>query len=168
MWASGAPWIWPGPPGGERFTSRPASLKYGWNAHNYLGLADAWELRGDESDEQLVNYFEAPSPVRDDAQARALWLEFVRVNRGSPNPDCAKPTITALSGSMVTATGPPPLTYEWFAGESGVTTTPVAEGASLSAPPGRYWVRVTNRCGAALSATATISASSPRRRAVKR
>ena len=164
VWASGAPWIWPGPPGGEQFTSRPSSLKYGWNAHNYLGLADAWELRGDETDEQLLNYFEAPSPVRADAQARALWLEFVRVNRGAPNPDCAKPTITSLSGLVVTATGEPPLTYEWFAGESGVTSTPVA----APTPPGRYWVRVTNRCGAALSASVSISSSSPRRRAVKR
>ncbi|MFP5246108.1 MAG: hypothetical protein ACLGH0_05395, partial [Thermoanaerobaculia bacterium] len=37
VWASGAPWIYPGPPGGARFASRPASLKFGWNAHNYLG-----------------------------------------------------------------------------------------------------------------------------------
>jgi hypothetical protein len=176
VWASGAPWIWPGPPGGERFTSRPASLKYGWNAHNYLGLADAWELRGDETDEQLMNYFEAPAPVREDAQARALWLEFVRVNRGAPNADCAHPAITAQPAGgatlSVSASGLSPLSYEWFAGESGVTSAPVngAGGASLSASPGRYWVRVTNRCGAALSAAATITQSegSPRRRSVRR
>src|SRR6185503_8716171 len=81
VWSSGAPWVYPGPPGGERFASRSASLRYGWNAHNYLGFADAWELRGDETDEQLLNYFEAPAPVRNDSQARALWLDFVRSNR---------------------------------------------------------------------------------------
>ena len=176
VWATGAPWIWPGPPGGERHSSRPASLKYGWNAHNYLGFADAWELRGDETDEQLLNYFEAAPPVRADAEARALWLEFVRANRGAPVPDCAKPAITAQpSGSgatlTVAATGALPLSYAWFAGESGDTRTPV-EGATASAlrapSPGRYWVRVANRCGVALSlATATTADNPPRRRAVR-
>lgn len=164
VWASGAPWIYPGPAGGERFASRPASLRYGWNAHNYLGFADAWELRGDESDEQLLNYFEAPAAVRDDAEARGLWLDFVRVNRGSPDPDCAKPAITRQPSStlQVAATGAAPLSYEWFEGESGVTaiptTTPIAGR--------RYWVRVSNRCGSALSAAVTAGGS-PRRRAAR-
>lgn len=174
-WSSGAPWSWPGPDGGERFASRPASLRYGWNAHNYLGFADAWELRGDETDEQLLNYFEAPTPVRGDAQARSLWLEFVRVNEGSADPDCAKPAITSFSSSgalSVSATGAQPLSYEWFEGESGVTAAPVgATGSSLSIPPvamRRYWVRVSNRCGSALSAAAAISpGGSSRRRPVR-
>lgn len=168
VWATGAPWIWPGPPGSERYASRPASLKYGWNAHNYLGFADAWELRGDESDEQLLNYFEAAQPVRMDAQARALWLEFVRSNRGAPVPDCTKPAITAQpTGSLtVAATGALPLSYAWFAGESGDTRTPVE---TTNAPPGRYWVRVSNRCGVALSASTTTSstAPNPRRRSIR-
>ncbi len=164
VWASGAPWIWPGPPGGARFASRSASLKFGWNAHNYLGFADAWSLRGDESDEQLLNYFEAPAPVRDDAQARALWLEFVRVNQGPPNPDCPKPAITSLHGVTVTATGELPLSYEWFVGESGITTSPVA---GTPAQPGRYWVRVSNRCGAALSDAVTLSTTGTRRRSAR-
>lgn len=183
VWASGAPWIWPGPPGSERFASRPASLEYGWNAHNYLGFADAWELRGDETDEQLLNYFEAPEPVRSNAQARALWLEFVRANQGSPVPDCAKPAITAQPvnravpagqfGTLtVSATGALPLSFDWFAGESGVTGTPVAEGnaSALRVPSEarRYWVRVSNRCGSALSAAATItSGGNVRRRATR-
>ncbi|MDP9191961.1 MAG: hypothetical protein M3P06_09710 [Acidobacteriota bacterium] len=182
VWTSGAPWIYPGPPGSERFTSRSASLRYGWNAHNYLGFADAWELRGDETDDQLLNYFEAPAPVRNDAQARSLWLEFVRVNQGSSDPDCAKPAITTqpinrsvpagqLGTLSVTATGALPLTYEWFAGESGVTNAPTgASTSSVSVAPGttRYWVRVTNRCGSALSAAAAVSAGgSSRRRATR-
>lgn len=174
VWATGAPWIWPGPPGSERYASRPASLKYGWNAHNYLGFADAWELRGDETDDQLLNYFEAAPPVRADAQARALWLEFVRANRGAPVPDCAKPAIVAQpSGSLsVSATGALPLSYAWFAGESGDTRTPVEganESALRNAPAGRYWVRVSNRCGVALSAATTSSTTSsgPRRRSAR-
>lgn len=164
VWATGAPWIWPGPPGGARFASRSASLKYGWNAHNYLGLADAWSLRGDETDEQLLNYFEAPAPVRNDAEARALWLEFVRVNQGPPNPECVKPTITSLHGSAVSATGELPLSYDWFAGESGDTTSPVAGTPSVS---GRYWVRVSNRCGSALSNAVSLSPAPPKRRSAR-
>jgi hypothetical protein len=176
VWATGAPWIWPGPPGATRYASRPASLKYGWNAHNYLGFADAWELRGDETDEQLLNYFEAPAPVRNDAQARALWLEFIRVNRGAPVPDCAKPAITAQPASSggaltISATGALPLSYTWYAGESGDTRTPVAgaDDNTLRPPsPGRYWVRVSNRCGVALSGVAaSTAAGTPRRRAVR-
>ncbi|HEX7828839.1 MAG TPA: hypothetical protein VF787_04255 [Thermoanaerobaculia bacterium] len=175
VWASGAPWIWPGPPGATRFESRPASLRYGWNAHNYLGFADAWELRGDETDEQLLNYFEAPSPVRNDAEARALWLAFVRVNQGPPVPDCAKPAIIAQphgqSTLTVSATGALPFTYDWFEGASGVTSTPVdGDGNTLRvASVGRqYWVRVSNRCGSALSNAATLtSGGAGRRRAAR-
>ena len=174
--ASGAPWLWPGPPGAARYASRPASLKYGWNAHNYLGFGDAWELRGDETDEQLLNYFEAAEPVRADAQARALWLEFVRSNRGAPVPDCAKPAILAQPAGgatlRVSATGALPLSYRWYAGESGDTRTPVEHGGdgTLTVPsPGRYWVRVSNQCGVALSHAVTGSAAStgPRRRSVR-
>jgi hypothetical protein len=175
VWATGAPWIWPGPPGSARHASRPASLKYGWNAHNYLGLADAWELRGDETDEQLLNYFEAAEPVRADAEARALWLEFVRANRGAPVPDCPKPAITAQpsgSGGTLTvgATGIAPLSFAWFAGESGDTRTPVenADANTLrTTSPERYWVRVSNRCGIALSSAAASSVASPRRRSIR-
>lgn len=153
VWASGAPWIWPGPPGAARYASRPASLKFGWNAHNYLGLPDAWELRGDETDDQLLNYFEAPAPVRNDAEARRLWLDFVRANQGPPNPDCPKPTLASTDA-----------TSEWFAGESGDTSSPVAGTPTV---PGRYWRRVTNRCGSALGLTVTLSGATPRRRAAR-
>jgi hypothetical protein len=163
VWTSGAPWIYPGPVGGAQFASRSAALKFGWNAHNYLGFPDAWELRGDETDAQLLNYFEAPAPVRNDAQARALWLEFIRVNRGGPDPDCVKPTITSLRSFSASATGTLPLTYEWFAGESGDTRTSIT-----TAPAGPHWVRVSNRCGSALSAAITATVASPtRRRAVR-
>jgi hypothetical protein len=183
VWASGAPWSYPGPPGGARFASRTASLRYGWNAHNYLGFADAWDLRGDESDEQVLNYFDAPAPVREDAVARTRWLEFVRANRGVRDPDCAQPSIAvqpanglAAPGQLgmlsVSASGALPLSFEWFEGESGATGLPVnATGPSILVPPSatRYWVRVTNRCGAALSTAAAIApgTASPRRRSIR-
>jgi hypothetical protein len=170
VWASGAPWIYPGPTG--ELTSRPSSLRFGWNAHNYLGFPDAWELRGDETDEQLLNYFDAAAPVRNDEEARGLWLDFVRANEGAGDPDCAKPAITSFSqaGSLrVSASGVQPLSYEWFEGESGVTSAPVGVTSSTFVPSTsrKYWARVTNRCGSALSAAGAIGVAAPRRRGVR-
>lgn len=86
IWTSGAPWVYPGPPGGDRFASRSSALRFGWDAHNYLGFPDAWALRGNESDERLLDMFDAPAPVRNDQTARELWLAYVRANIGSPGP----------------------------------------------------------------------------------
>jgi hypothetical protein len=106
--------------------------------------------------------------VRADAEARRLWLEFVRANRASPDPDCAKPSITAqpsASGTLrVSASGAQPLSYDWFEGESGVTTTPVA----VPVAGRRYWVRVSNRCGSALSAAVTAGPGGTMRRRAAR
>jgi len=62
----------------------------------------------------------------------------------------------------VTATGGA-LSYQWYAGPTGVTTTPIAgeTRASLDVTPhvtSNYWARVTNSCGASIdSNTITIS-----------
>ena len=72
----------------------------------------------------------------------------------------------------VAATGETPLSYAWFAGESGDTRSPVANATSstLRAPaPARYWVRVSNRCGVALSNAVTTSVdTNSRRRSVRK
>jgi hypothetical protein len=72
----------------------------------------------------------------------------------------------------VSASGVLPPAYEWFEGESGMTAVPVTggDGASIRVPPARrYWVRITNRCGAALSAAVglTEGITSPRRRSIR-
>lgn len=63
----------------------------------------------------------------------------------------------------VTAAGDAPLTYQWYAGQSGNTGNPVAGAtsaayltAALSATAS-YWVRVTNPFGAADSAAAVVT-----------
>jgi len=68
---------------------------------------------------------------------------------------------TALLG--VVATGDAPLTYQWYAGASGNTGSPIGAATltsyttpTLSATTS-YWVRVTNDSGSADSATATIT-----------
>jgi hypothetical protein len=73
LWARG------GGPGANSF-----SFKFGWGAHNYLGLADAWALRGNETDQQLLDMFEATAEIRNNATARDQWLYFVRKNLGPP------------------------------------------------------------------------------------
>jgi glucose/arabinose dehydrogenase len=78
---------------------------------------------------------------------------------------------TIASGStgllVVNATGTLPLSYQWYLGPSGETTTPIAgaTAASYTTPPltaaASYWVRVTNGFGSADSGTAAITVAAP-------
>jgi hypothetical protein len=66
----------------------------------------------------------------------------------------------------VTATGTPALTYQWFAGSSGNTSTPVSGGtfASVTVSPAvttSYWVRVTGQCAPAADSAAAIVTVNP-------
>jgi len=62
----------------------------------------------------------------------------------------------------VTASGTAPLTYQWYQGPSGTTTTPVGTNSNSYTTPAlsattSYWVKVTNGCGSANSAAATVT-----------
>jgi alpha-tubulin suppressor-like RCC1 family protein len=65
----------------------------------------------------------------------------------------------------VSATGSGPLTYQWFAGMPGDTSSPVSGGASPTlfimptAPAGEYWVRVSNAAAYADSRAAAVIAA---------
>lgn len=84
------------------------------------------------------------------------------------------PTITVQPASVtirknttamlsVSASSPRPMTYQWYLGSSGNTTSPIpgATSSSYTTPKLQsttsYWVRVTNSCGATNSATATVT-----------
>jgi len=70
---------------------------------------------------------------------------------------------TATLSVVATGTG---LTYQWYAGSSGTTTTPIggATSSSYTTPAltstSSYWVRVSNGGGSADSNTATITVTS--------
>ena len=62
----------------------------------------------------------------------------------------------------VTASGTATLSYQWYTGNSGNTSSPVGGGigASVTVSPASttsYWVRVTNSCGSADSITVTVT-----------
>jgi PKD repeat protein len=89
---------------------------------------------------------------------------------------CLKPTIAtqpkdqgvkegATATLSIAATGTAPLSYQWYQGSSGETTTPIAGATSSSLTTAaftetgsfKYWARVSNDCGSADSATATVT-----------
>jgi hypothetical protein len=96
---------------------------------------------------------------------------------GSCGTGCTPPSIatqptsrTIASGATttlsVTPGGTGPFTYQWYAGASGNTGSPVAGGTGSSltvtlSGTTSYWVRVSNACGSADSATATVTVTPP-------
>lgn len=79
--------------------------------------------------------------------------------------------VTISSGERATlrvsAGGASPLTYQWYAGSSGSTTSPLggATASEFTTPTlsstSSYWVRVSNAMGSADSATATVTVAPP-------
>lgn len=81
-------------------------------------------------------------------------------------------SVTINSGATatltVTASGTAPLTYQWYQGSKGVTTTPVGTNAATFITPAltattSYWVKVTNASNTtgAQSNTATVTVNQP-------
>lgn len=83
------------------------------------------------------------------------------------------PASSSITGGQtaslsVVATGDAPLTYQWYQGTSGVTTTPVGTNSPSFTTPAlaattSYWVKVTNiaNTSGALSSTATVTVQAP-------
>ena len=92
---------------------------------------------------------------------------------GASGPVCTAPAITGQPQSVtinsgagttltVSASGTATLSYQWYIGNSGNTSSPVtgATSSSLTVAPTAttsYWVRVSNGCGSVNSATATVT-----------
>lgn len=92
----------------------------------------------------------------------------------TPCASCVAPSITSQPASQslwsgestllaVEAAGTPPLTYQWYRGQTGDITDPVSGKKSRTYQisdayqTGTYWVRVTNACGTADSAAVTVT-----------
>jgi len=79
-----------------------------------------------------------------------------------PAPASSTITIGASRTLTVSASGTAPLSYQWYVGPSGTTTTPIggATGPSVTVSPTtatQYWVRVSNSCGSVNSNAATVA-----------
>jgi hypothetical protein len=112
----------------------------------------------------------------DNSGAGAAWV-FVASGCAAPSVTGQPQNQTVQSGQTaalsVTATGAAPLSYQWYQGNAGDTSTPVGGDAStFTTPPlvstASFWARVTNVCGAADSAAATIAVSRRLRRHLRR
>jgi len=91
----------------------------------------------------------------------------------APGPTCTAPSITTQPASTtinqggsvtlsVGASGTTPFSYQWYIGTSGTKTNPIpgAIASSIVVTPTTttsYWVAVSNSCGTANSATATVT-----------
>jgi FG-GAP-like repeat/Ig-like domain CHU_C associated len=96
---------------------------------------------------------------------------------GSCGTPCTPPSIatqptsrTIASGGTTTLSvspaGTAPFTYQWYVGTSGNTASPVPGGTGSSltvtlSTTTSYWVRVSNACGSANSASATVTVTPP-------
>ena len=134
------------PPGGTSTSNALMNSSVNFNADSIGGTLQAWDIEA---------------------------LDAVYGSGGVITPPCNPPVITSQPQSVsiintaanlsVSASGDPPLQYQWFIGVSGNTSQPIsgATAALLTVQPTvttRYWVRVSNNCTTlANSDTATVT-----------
>src|SRR5258708_3536102 len=124
----------------------------------------------DCSNSAVMNHIIVPGlnghlQTRDNSAVNAVYLNDPACTPPSISQQPIRSTITSGNSAQlsVAATGTPALTYQWFVGGSGNTSTPVNAGtaaAILVSPPvtTSYWVRVTGQCApSADSAAVTIT-----------
>lgn len=140
-----------------------------------------WWYRGNSGDTSVL--VDAGYKPQITVSRTATTNYWVRVTDGTCTIDSATatlnlcvPTISTQPQSVVVMTGQSttltvaatgsPLTYQWYAGDSGVTTNPIAGATSASyttptlTTETRYWVRVSG-CSAANSNTAVVTVCIP-------
>jgi hypothetical protein len=125
---------------------------------------------------QAANYLD-----RTVSATTQYWAQVVNgscvSNTGTTTINVCVPTITTQpastnvtagnSASLSVASTPAGNTYQWYAGASGVTTSPVSPGntASISVQPSAttsYWCRVTGSCGVSTNSNAaTVTVCTP-------
>ncbi|HEY0592931.1 MAG TPA: choice-of-anchor Q domain-containing protein, partial [Thermoanaerobaculia bacterium] len=181
--------------------SGPASIVSSSNLVHGAGPCESWDTACVSGDPLFVGasdyHLQSGSPAID----RGVPTSASRDHEGTPRPQgpaydigayerqvassCVAPSITTQPGNRtaapgtaitltVTATGTPPLSFQWYQGVSGTTTFPVAgatESTFITGPLAAstsYWVQVSNGCGTRNSDTASIKVTAQRRRTVRR
>jgi len=95
------------------------------------------------------------------SQANKVWLNSCISPEISEHPQSQTIDYNATANLSVTASSASPISYQWYQGDSGDTSTPVGEDSDSYTTPNltettSYWVRVSNECGSVDSDTATI------------
>jgi len=177
-----------------------ASIVPSHNLTYGAGPCQAWDTACVSRDPLFAGasdyHLQPNSPAIDAGVPTSAW----RDHEGTPRPQgsgfdigayewltgssCVGPSITTQPKSQavapgaavtltVAASGTSPLSYRWYQGVSGNTTSPVP-GATASvfttgalAGSTSFWVRVSNGCGTTDSTTASITVDARRRRSVR-
>jgi DNA-binding beta-propeller fold protein YncE len=63
--------------------ANPLANTFGWYAHNYIGMPDAWAVTEKTTDAQIDALFKWPPAIANDPIALKAARSFVRLNRGS-------------------------------------------------------------------------------------
>ena len=153
-------------------TGGVGTLKYQW----YQGIS------GDTSTSVGTNSSSFTTPVLQ--ATMSYWVKVTDSSNASVNSNTATITVSTSASPNITtqpasqtigtgqtaaltviATGTLPLTYQWYQGLSGDTSTPVGTNSSSFTTPAltatkSYWVKVSNTLGSASSNTATVTVSS--------
>jgi hypothetical protein len=166
-------------------TQQPASIMINPGASTTLsvaantsGLTYQWYIGNSGTTTSPISGATASSVTVSPSTATYYWVRITgscsqSVNSATASVTiCAPPAINGNSSTQsvirnnstscfVTAVGTN-LTYQWYVGTSGTTTTPIsgATAASVSVTPQNttsYWVRVTGTCGTINSATMLVN-----------
>ena len=110
-------------------------------------------IDGDDSlDVVVANYY---------SQANKVWLNTCLLPEITEHPQSQTIDYNTTATLSVTASSSSPLSYQWYQGGSGDTSTPIGTDSGSYTTPNltentSYWVRVSNTCGSTDSDTATV------------
>jgi hypothetical protein len=156
-------------------------LEYSIDGVNFIQFAGPYNNRN------WQNYNVAIPPAAHSAATRLRWrqssnsgnsfdhwaLDDINIDKVVTSPPAINTqpaSTTVFIGSSATfsvvATSPIPMTYQWYEGDSGTTSTPVGTNSFSFTTPSltastRYWVRVSNLAGSVNSVTATVTVAPP-------
>jgi hypothetical protein len=144
--------------------------------HSDEGSSPRDTCKGDEGSAIMRATVQSRTTLGTDDQDAIRWMygDGGSSCAGAPAP-CSSPSITLQPQSTSITTGASvtlsvaasgATSYQWYVGAAGNAASPIsgATGSSiLVTPPSTtsYWVRVTNSCGSANSATVTVTVNAP-------